>query len=286
MFRPASRALLRAPAAARGPAPARRFISTTPSGTKSRSWKNTFVRVGLAAGAIYYYNTSSVFAETPSLSFRPKPAPKPEDEKPLPTLDSVKPKSREEKPKTQPAETAASTPDDANVSEQSEQSLKSAEELEEEAGQQAAFNPETGEINWDCPCLGGMAYGPCGQEFRAAFSCFVYSEEEPKGIDCIDKFKAMQDCFRAHPDVYGAELEDDDEAPAAAPSEPAPVDAAGQPLAAQVDASVPPAEKREHALEARDQAKSTSELPETDEVIPKAWHESESEKKPEQQTEK
>lgn len=61
--------------------------------------------------------------------------------------------------------------------------------LEEEAGQQGAFNPETGEINWDCPCLGGMAHGPCGEDFRAAFSCFVYSEEEPKGMDCIDKFQ-------------------------------------------------------------------------------------------------
>lgn len=35
-----------------------------------------------------------------------------------------------------------------------------AEGLVEEAGQQGAFNPETGEINWDCPCLGGMAHGP------------------------------------------------------------------------------------------------------------------------------
>lgn len=66
-----------------------------------------------------------------------------------------------------------------------------------------AFNPETGEINWDCPCLGGMAHGPCGQQFREAFSCFVYSEADPKGIDCVEKFKAMQDCFREHPDVYG-----------------------------------------------------------------------------------
>lgn len=63
------------------------------------------------------------------------------------------------------------------------------QELEEEAGQQGAFNPETGEINWDCPCLGGMADGPCGEEFKAAFSCFVYSTEEPKGMDCIEKFK-------------------------------------------------------------------------------------------------
>lgn len=65
----------------------------------------------------------------------------------------------------------------------------SPEALEEEAGQQGAFNPETGEINWDCPCLGGMAHGPCGEEFKAAFSCFVYSNEEPKGMDCIDKFQ-------------------------------------------------------------------------------------------------
>jgi intermembrane space import and assembly protein 40 len=65
-----------------------------------------------------------------------------------------------------------------------------------------AFNPVTGEINWDCPCLGGMAHGPCGPEFREAFSCFVYSEDEPKGINCVEKFKGMQDCFRRHPEEY------------------------------------------------------------------------------------
>ena len=54
---------------------------------------------------------------------------------------------------------------------------------------QGAYNSETGEINWDCPCLGGMAHGPCGTEFRAAFSCFVHSKEEPKGMECIEHFK-------------------------------------------------------------------------------------------------
>ena len=34
-----------------------------------------------------------------------------------------------------------------------------------------------------------MAHGSCGEEFKAAFSCFVYSNEEPKGMDCIDKFQ-------------------------------------------------------------------------------------------------
>lgn len=78
-------------------------------------------------------------------------------------------------------------------------------------GQSAAFNPETGEINWDCPCLGGMAHGPCGEEFKAAFSCFVYSETEPKGINCIEKFEGMRNCFRQHPEHYKEELYEDDE---------------------------------------------------------------------------
>ncbi|KAJ2260452.1 Oxidoreductase [Coemansia sp. RSA 376] len=83
--------------------------------------------------------------------------------------------------------------------------------IEEEEGQSQAYNPETGEINWDCPCLGGMAQGTCGEEFKAAFSCFIYSEEEPKGMDCVDAFKAMQDCFRAHPEEYANEIDDGEE---------------------------------------------------------------------------
>ena len=83
-----------------------------------------------------------------------------------------------------------------------------------------AFDPVTGEINWDCPCLGGMAEGPCGEQFKVAFSCFVYSKADPQGIDCVDKFKTMQDCFHDHPDVYGAELGED------VPDDDADVDAA------------------------------------------------------------
>ncbi|GAA5869853.1 hypothetical protein JCM16303_001819 [Sporobolomyces ruberrimus] len=82
---------------------------------------------------------------------------------------------------------------------------------EEENSQAAAFNPETGEINWDCPCLGGMADGPCGEDFKQAFSCFVYSEAEPKGVDCVEKFRNMQECFRKHPDIYGNDAEDIDD---------------------------------------------------------------------------
>lgn len=60
-----------------------------------------------------------------------------------------------------------------------------------------------GEINWNCPCLGGMATGPCGLEFREAFSCFHYSTAEPKGSDCYDAFKTMQSCMVQYPALYG-----------------------------------------------------------------------------------
>ena len=55
-----------------------------------------------------------------------------------------------------------------------------------------------------------MATGPCGVEFREAFSCFHYSEAEPKGSDCYDSFKTMQDCMAQYPTVYNQNSGDDD----------------------------------------------------------------------------
>lgn len=71
-----------------------------------------------------------------------------------------------------------------------------------------AIDEETGEINWDCPCLQSALSPPCGEYFRTAFSCFVASQTEPKGSDCLDKFAAMQDCFREHPEIYMKDTED------------------------------------------------------------------------------
>jgi len=109
-----------------------------------------------------------------------------------------------EKSSTKPNNQAESTAEKATENEADTSAGK-------ENSEQGAFNPETGEINWDCPCLGGMAHGTCGEHFKAAFSCFVYSEQEPKGVECIDKFKGMQDCFREHPDEYGPELTDSED---------------------------------------------------------------------------
>jgi len=72
-----------------------------------------------------------------------------------------------------------------------------------------------GEINWNCPCLGGMAVGPCGVEFREAFSCFHYSVEEPKGKDCLDKFATMQECMKEYPELYEERKKEGQSEPAA-----------------------------------------------------------------------
>ena len=86
--------------------------------------------------------------------------------------------------------------------------VKEAEKEDEPAGLILA----NGDINWDCPCLQGMGKGPCGEDFKDAFSCFHYSEAEPKGSDCLEQFKGMQECFVKFPEVYGS-LDDDEDAP-------------------------------------------------------------------------
>jgi mitochondrial intermembrane space import and assembly protein 40 len=140
-----------------------------------------------------------------------------EDSDSSPTLDALTSRRSLEKNKNAEQIHAAA---DAVSSENASTSVMAPEidavgggaaELEEEAAGEGAFNPETGEINWDCPCLGGMAHGPCGPQFREAFSCFIFSTEEPKGMDCIEKFQGMRDCFQEHPDVYKDELIEDEE---------------------------------------------------------------------------
>ena len=56
-----------------------------------------------------------------------------------------------------------------------------------------------------------MAVGPCGVEFREAFSCFHYSQEEPKGKDCLPKFADMQECMKQYPELYEEKKTDKEE---------------------------------------------------------------------------
>eukprot|EP00127_Corallochytrium_limacisporum_P002408 Clim_evm49s119 gene=Clim_evmTU49s119 len=81
---------------------------------------------------------------------------------------------------------------------------------EHEEDYQGAIRPD-GSIDWDCPCLQGMAHGPCGEEFRSAFGCFVNSEEDPKGADCVDYFRSMQECMANFPEYYNTRDEPTEE---------------------------------------------------------------------------
>lgn len=301
-------------------------------------------------GGVYYYNASTVFADQPiqhdlQQRLNELPIAYTEDEN-LPSLEGItaarkqrlaadsaqQPSSNDapsmstDSPSLSAATTQAVT---QGTSGSADAATGNPQDLEEEASQQGAFNEETGEINWDCPCLGGMAHGPCGPQFREAFSCFVFSKEEPKGIDCIDRFKydatqcfmhcktllltdmtrGMQDCFREHPDIYGAELSDDDDsspdelpdvpgaetprstspssdaAPAAAKtaapqsspaSKPAPQSNKKQTAGNSTSETNEPAATTSFqrageakAQVARDHGDSSSE---SDELVPKAWH--------------
>lgn len=77
---------------------------------------------------------------------------------------------------------------------------------------QGAINPETGEINWDCPCLAKAIAPPCGEAFKRAFSCFVYSQANPRGEECMDAFVAMNDCYLEHPEIYAPSRGEEDQA--------------------------------------------------------------------------
>ncbi|CAF2990227.1 unnamed protein product [Rotaria socialis] len=61
-----------------------------------------------------------------------------------------------------------------------------------------------GSINWNCPCLGGMASGPCGLVFRRAFTCFHNSDVNSKGSECFTEFSALTQCFAKYPNLYGS----------------------------------------------------------------------------------
>ena len=105
------------------------------------------------------------------------------------TLESIAAARRPSNDAPSKSSIPSSDPPDTRSDLSSEETPSSLDETAEEASQEGAFNEETGEINWDCPCLGGMAHGPCGEAFRASFSCFVFSKEDPKGMDCIEHFK-------------------------------------------------------------------------------------------------
>lgn len=59
-----------------------------------------------------------------------------------------------------------------------------------------------------CPCLGDLKEGPCGPVFVHAFGCFIRSEHEDKGMDCLPQFSAFQACLQKHPEHVAQIMED------------------------------------------------------------------------------
>ena len=101
----------------------------------------------------------------------PPPALTAADERPPSLLDEVRKAKHRSHDDAQAQNAVAARQQDAAPTQQRDHDGNEAVEtglqpegglegLEGEAGQEGAFNPETGEINWDCPCLGGMAHGP------------------------------------------------------------------------------------------------------------------------------
>jgi hypothetical protein len=69
----------------------------------------------------------------------------------------------------------------------------------------------------NCPCIDAMREGPCGNDFIAAYRCFLESDSEPKGMDCVPQFATMQSCMAEHPEEYN--LDDDEDPMSLAPAE-------------------------------------------------------------------
>lgn len=62
------------------------------------------------------------------------------------------------------------------------------------------------------PRAGSLKEGPCGSTFVEAFSCFIRSDHEDKGMDCVPQFGAFQTCLQAHPTHVEALMLDAEEA--------------------------------------------------------------------------
>ena len=64
-----------------------------------------------------------------------------------------------------------------------------------------------GTPNFKCPCLGNLPHGPCGEKFRASFSCWAKYKDEPEDSElfyrnCTGLFKVWGNCTDQHQALY------------------------------------------------------------------------------------
>ncbi len=61
--------------------------------------------------------------------------------------------------------------------------------------------------------MGGRPSGPCGYEFKEAFTCWHNEsrQEEPNFPNCVEQFYKLQKCEAQYPDVYGVMTPEEEE---------------------------------------------------------------------------
>ncbi|XP_035234002.1 mitochondrial intermembrane space import and assembly protein 40-B-like [Stegodyphus dumicola] len=57
-----------------------------------------------------------------------------------------------------------------------------------------------------------MAVGPCSVEFRESLTCFHNSTADPKGSDCLEQFREMNECMARYPALYKKTDEEEERA--------------------------------------------------------------------------
>jgi mitochondrial intermembrane space import and assembly protein 40 len=77
-----------------------------------------------------------------------------------------------------------------------------AKDLTDESVRRTMTREEEIEEALACPCIDAMRDGPCGDDFISAYRCFLQSDTEPKGMDCVERFSSMQTCMGEHPEHY------------------------------------------------------------------------------------
>lgn len=50
-----------------------------------------------------------------------------------------------------------------------------------------------------------LVQGPCSDSFKDSFACFMRSQHETKGMDCITQFEGFQACLHRNPE-YAEEM--------------------------------------------------------------------------------
>ncbi|KAG1815906.1 uncharacterized protein BJ212DRAFT_1480975, partial [Suillus subaureus] len=151
--------------------PLRRYIHTN-AGSSARVFKSYPTRSGLALGAtvtLAAYMAWSLSSDSQRISLDAQPV---SAHKKLPVSTAPSPPAADSPAPIQQTEEASPETSVPVIEEDADKTPPAApaEAPREEQSSGGAYNPVTGEINWDCPCLGGMAHGPCGPQFREAFS--------------------------------------------------------------------------------------------------------------------